>query len=663
MTSLTFFGRLECTFGSYWLPRPIPFEIHLLAKDSLNEVGNCVGMCIAANNIFEDVAKLGGPYPNSPYRALINYGMKDPLGWSLQHYIEVNHWWQLSMGFIIPYILFLSNNAGEWSSEVLKRVKECVKETGVCTDMMLLFYDSGFKKGHAVVPYAVEENAPDGTDYIRVYDPDKAFDYYEISDRDSAFHIDPNKDNSWSYDRESLGIYRNDRMVPISLSDLRGNPNIPDVFDLPALIVIGIVSLGLFIIQKIAGEAEVEQITDEDGKHFYSPDGTINEDTKTCLNDCFPIPIFSGDSDSDLEMYYASIEKTLDFLVSGKNNGNYSFYYMPSKKMMTGLTVDTFKDSKDHIITRPMDLSTIFLTSDPKELSYKSIKEFDLYGKIFSINDIKTDGTGELIFTASQNGDNQIIINNGNSTFYDLKIDFVGDFNPKVFQKYNIYIGNKETHRITPLSWDNLETDRVKVEIDRGNDGDWDEIIFLKPSIPPNADFVYSKNMNTVKFIDISSDPDGFLVNWTWDFGDGNISYQQHPTHQYNNEGEYNITLKVRDNESAVDSISKTLAYVSIDKPRGHLYLFDKEIITLKKINPIIIGPIKVIINPESDIDIDKIQLYVDDVLKDEILEKPFEWCWNDKIYCKHTLKVILYDILGNTASDEQEVWIFNSFP
>ena len=35
--------------------------------------------------------------------------------------------------------------------------------------------------------------------------------------------------------------------------------------------------------------------------------------------------------------------------------------------------------------------------------------------------------------------------------------------------------------------------------------------------------------------------------NWSWDFGDGNISYQQYPQHTYMQSGTYIVTLTVKD--------------------------------------------------------------------------------------------------------------------
>jgi len=44
-------------------------------------------------------------------------------------------------------------------------------------------------------------------------------------------------------------------------------------------------------------------------------------------------------------------------------------------------------------------------------------------------------------------------------------------------------------------------------------------------------------------------DPDGAVVMYLWDFGDGNISPQANPIHVYDTPGNYNVTLTVTDND------------------------------------------------------------------------------------------------------------------
>ncbi|MEW6069373.1 MAG: NosD domain-containing protein [Candidatus Thermoplasmatota archaeon] len=83
-------------------------------------------------------------------------------------------------------------------------------------------------------------------------------------------------------------------------------------------------------------------------------------------------------------------------------------------------------------------------------------------------------------------------------------------------------------------------------------------------NLPPIANFSYSPvNPTTndiIQFNDASIDTDGYIVTWYWDFGDGNNSTSQNPTHQYTVAGNYNVTLTVQDNKSAMTSFSCIIA-------------------------------------------------------------------------------------------------------
>jgi len=74
---------------------------------------------------------------------------------------------------------------------------------------------------------------------------------------------------------------------------------------------------------------------------------------------------------------------------------------------------------------------------------------------------------------------------------------------------------------------------------------------------PPVAGFTYFANDLDVAFTDQSSDPDGSITAWHWDFGDGNSSTEQNPTHTYT-AGSYTVTLTVTDdgNDTAASTQS-----------------------------------------------------------------------------------------------------------
>lgn len=77
----------------------------------------------------------------------------------------------------------------------------------------------------------------------------------------------------------------------------------------------------------------------------------------------------------------------------------------------------------------------------------------------------------------------------------------------------------------------------------------------------PIADFEYEprnpKENQKINFRDLSNDPDGEIVAWEWDFGDGNGSTEQHPMHRYPEKGTYTVTLVVTDDTGQTGTVSK----------------------------------------------------------------------------------------------------------
>jgi len=87
------------------------------------------------------------------------------------------------------------------------------------------------------------------------------------------------------------------------------------------------------------------------------------------------------------------------------------------------------------------------------------------------------------------------------------------------------------------------------------------------PLIPinthPVADFSYTPinpNVNDViQFIDTSTDLNGTIVSWWWDFGDHYYSSLQNPIHCYYTGESYVVSLTVMDDNGETDTIQKTI--------------------------------------------------------------------------------------------------------
>ncbi|TFH05189.1 MAG: PKD domain-containing protein [Methanosarcina sp.] len=87
-------------------------------------------------------------------------------------------------------------------------------------------------------------------------------------------------------------------------------------------------------------------------------------------------------------------------------------------------------------------------------------------------------------------------------------------------------------------------------------------------NMPPvaEANGPYSVVENSVYFSSEGSyDPDGIVVSYEWDFGDGTEkSSDQNPSHTYSTEGNYDVTLTVTDNGGATDNDEATVTIGTI---------------------------------------------------------------------------------------------------
>ena len=57
-----------------------------------------------------------------------------------------------------------------------------------------------------------------------------------------------------------------------------------------------------------------------------------------------------------------------------------------------------------------------------------------------------------------------------------------------------------------------------------------------------------------VIFNDLSTTPIDSIVSWNWDFGDGELSNEQNPSHTYLTSGNYDVTLTVSTDEGCVNN-------------------------------------------------------------------------------------------------------------
>lgn len=105
----------------------------------------------------------------------------------------------------------------------------------------------------------------------------------------------------------------------------------------------------------------------------------------------------------------------------------------------------------------------------------------------------------------------------------------------------------------------------------------------------PSVNFTCSTNspstIDTITFTDTSTD-DGSITTYNWSFGDGSYSTGQTPTHSYDDDGTYNVTLMVIDNHGASNQTNKSIT-VANTPPTANFSWNPQNATDLQTIQPI----------------------------------------------------------------------------
>ncbi|MGH1364209.1 MAG: YCF48-related protein [Calditrichia bacterium] len=84
---------------------------------------------------------------------------------------------------------------------------------------------------------------------------------------------------------------------------------------------------------------------------------------------------------------------------------------------------------------------------------------------------------------------------------------------------------------------------------------------------PPAASFTFNTIGLSVDFTDTSNDPDGTIISWFWEFGDGTTSTERNPSHTFAAANTYLVRLTVVDDDG--DSNTTLRAVVAQPGPGG----------------------------------------------------------------------------------------------
>ncbi len=217
------------------------------------------------------------------------------------------------------------------------------------------------------------------------------------------------------------------------------------------------------------------------------------------------------------------------------------------------------------------------------------------------------------------------------------------------------------------------------------NDGNVDRefaTIVLSMQYPPEIPVFIDGSVTSFtgdksSFTVVSNDPENNIIQYGFDFGDGNgINWSKWYSsgeycsfyYEYSNVGNYKVKAKARDENYGESNWSEEYTIVVTDekepfleviKPSKGIYISNEK--RRSFFTTIIFGDIDIIVNATDGSGIDKVLFYIDnqDVATAEALSSPYLFVWTEKMFFKHTLRIVARDTVGKETSLEINVWKF----
>lgn len=290
----------------------------------------------------------------------------------------------------------------------------------------------------------------------------------------------------------------------------------------------------------------------------YLPDVTTSATDMVYVNETVKI-------DTSISTTIGAYNGTLDIYINGTGES-------PSLIDTWNIVMDNYQTKEHTVYYTPTKNDTYTITYDFSSDELDRTETFEAFKKPTVIAEINP--------TSMWQGNTTTISYTvvGNNTFHpelNVRAKIIRpDGSYYYTEDKTVYVPSSDTLTAT-VSWDikqitmghyGVYFDETLHNVDKSTDGfdvtvNPNEIRNHPPIAFASVNLPKIMEGDTVKFEADGSDEDGMVVNYTWDFGDGTISYEKNPSHTYEHAGTYTVTLTVTDNDGAkgYDNITVTV--------------------------------------------------------------------------------------------------------
>jgi PKD repeat protein len=298
-------------------------------------------------------------------------------------------------------------------------------------------------------------------------------------------------------------------------------------------------------------------IINQDPKNF-----TVNLGADVCTDK--PFTLYAGPSHLSYNWSTGATSNTLPIITSGT-------YWVTVTDCQGGMSTDT-------VIINIQPLPVFNLGTDHSICYYQKDTLDTGFPNSLNYTFLWSDNTTDSVLTVNKSGSYSVIVTDSKGCIYKdtIKIDvdsslYAVSLGPDLAlcSGNSIYLKTGAA-AVTNYVWsDGSTNDSLKITAsglyavkvsNAGNCSKSDTINVSITGTAPAADFTWINSCFGSKsvFTDASTAPFGETIGqWTWDFGDGNTSTDQHPDHLYADTGAFNVTLVVKTISGCESSIVK----------------------------------------------------------------------------------------------------------